>query len=106
MDWSFSTAKQVELVAEILQLRAEVEALRAEAETLRARIAELEQPPVKKKRGAPTKAEVGVKRGKQLATKGQLPTNVNIGTDKITTSPVVRGPTGKVMTSPWVRKRK
>jgi hypothetical protein len=84
-------------------------ALAAEAETLRARVAELEASRVKKKRGPPTKAEVGVKRGQQLAAKGQLPTRVDLDTDDVTTDPVVRDRAGKIVTSPWVhrpRKRK
>jgi uncharacterized protein YlxW (UPF0749 family) len=97
MDWSFSPAKHVELVAEILRLRAEreklqveVERLQAEVEALRARIAELEQPRAKKKRGRPAQDEVGPRRAKQLAAEGRLATSVNLETGAITRTPRVR----------------
>jgi hypothetical protein len=97
MDWPFQTAEYVELADEVLRLRAEVE-------TLRARVAELEQPRVKRKRGRPPQDEVGVEHGRALAREGKLPTRVDLGTGAVETDPVVRDRAGKVVTSPWVHR--
>jgi hypothetical protein len=88
-------------------LAAENERLAAENERLRARLAELgaEDPTpgghvgvgagpanagTAGKRGRPPEAEVGVRRGQQLAAAGRLPTSVNLGTGDVSTYPLVK----------------
>jgi hypothetical protein len=61
----------------------------AEVKTLRARVAELEPPP-RRKRGRPQKAEIAAARAGQLRRKGQLHTRVNLETGEIAPSRRVR----------------
>jgi hypothetical protein len=67
---------------------AEIARLRAEAFAM---LGKLKSPRAKAKRGAPPKAEVGLKYWNKLAAKGKISTAVNLGTGVVDTCPRVHG---------------